>query len=404
MGGRIALGARILGAAARIAADRIEEGRGLALPRTPEQLVRPDVLNALLRRGAPPDSPALPAVRSARLPGVDFESSNCRNFLVELWFDADARAHAPPPKSVYAKLPCAALATRAFAHATGFWQSEVAFCQRIAPHVPIRVPRVHAALHRGARFALLLENVHELPGARLFVNRDMATGTTPERARMCIEMFARLHAAFWDLHVAERERLLPMRLHPFLAPGARERSRALNAVAIGPAHRAAPEIFTARHVAICRRAIEKWDALLERWYAGPFTLIHGDSHLANCFEYATSEGPRMGMLDFQGVQWCHGIRDVQYFLIDSLEPSLLAECEREMIGAYVDALARSGVALGLDEARERYRAFAFQTLMVAVVSLGLGALPERAETLRTVLARSVAAIDRLEFADWLERL
>ena len=151
-------------------------------------------------------------------------------------------------------------------------------------------------------------------------------------------------------------------------------------------------------------AIEKWDALLERWYADPLTLIHGDSHLANCFEYAASEGPRMGMLDFQGVQWCHGIRDVQYFLINSLDPSLLAECEGELIRAYVDALAGSGIALDLGEARERYRALAFQTLMVAVVSLGLGGLTERADTLRTVLTRSVAAIDRLEFAEWLERL
>jgi len=251
---------------------------------------------------------------------------------------------------------------------------------------------------------LLLENVNELPGVRLFVNRDMAAGTTPERARMCLETFATLHAAFWDLDATQRDRLLPMRLHPFLAPGARERNRALNAAAIGPAHRAAPEIFTARHAALCRLAIEKWDALLERWYTGPLTLIHGDSHLANCFEYAAPDGPRMGMLDFQGVQWCHGIRDVQYFLIDSLEPALLAECEGELIRAYVEALARSGVALDLGEARERYRALAFQTLMVAVVSLGLGALPERADTLRTVLARAVTAIDRLEFAEWLERL
>jgi hypothetical protein len=42
--------------------------------------------------------------------------------------------------------------------------------------------------------------------------------------------------------------------------------------------------------------------------------------------------------------------------------------------------------------------------MVAVVSLGLGSLSERTATLRTVLARSVAAIDRLEVAEWLERL
>jgi hypothetical protein len=404
MRGRLALGARLLGAASRIAADRLDEARGLALPRTPEQLARPEALNALLRDGAPTRPPPLPAVRGARLPGIDFESSNCRNFLVELAFDPGAQAPEPLPTSFYAKLPGAAFATRLFAHAVGFWRTEVTFCARVAPRVPIRVPRVYAASYRGARFALLLENVQALPGARLFVNRDMAAGTTPERARTCIEMFALLHVAFWDLDAPRRERLLPMRLHPFLGPGARERNRALNALAIEPAHRAEPEVFTRRHVALCRLAIEKWDALLAHWYSAPLTLIHGDSHLANCFEYATPEGPRMGMLDFQGAQWCHGLRDVQYFLIDSLEPSRLAACEDELIGAYVEALAAQGVALDMAEARERYRALVLQTLMVAVVSLGLGALPERAETLRTVLARAVAASERLELAHWLERL
>jgi len=404
MNGRLALGARLLGAAGRIAADRIDETRGLALPRTPEQLARPEVLNALLREGAPSGSPELPPVRSARLPGVEFESSNCRNFLVELELEADADGGGPLLKSVYAKIPCAELATRTFAHATGFWENEVAFCRRIAPRVPIRVPRVLAALHRGARFVLLLENVRELPGARLFINRDMAAGTTPERARMCLETFAALHAAFWGLRPDERERLLPSRFHPYLASGGRERNRALNAAAILPAHRAAPEVLTKRHVDVCRQAIEKWDALLEVWYSEPLTLIHGDSHLANCFEYEASGGPRMGMLDFQGVQWCRGIRDVQYFLIDSLEPSVLAGCEAPLIRGYVDALAKAGIALDVETAREQYRAFAFQTLMVAVVSLGLGSLTERQETVRTLLQRSVAAIDRLGFGEWLAAL
>jgi hypothetical protein len=42
--------------------------------------------------------------------------------------------------------------------------------------------------------------------------------------------------------------------------------------------------------------------------------------------------------------------------------------------------------------------------MVAVVSIGLGSLTERDETVRTVLRRSVAAIDRLKFGEWLEAL
>jgi hypothetical protein len=232
----------------------------------------------------------------------------------------------------------------------------------------------------------------------------MAAGTTPERARLCLATFAELHAAFWGWRPAQREALLPLRLHPFLAPGGRALTRALNAAAIAPAHAAAPDLFAKRHVDLCRLAIEKWDALIEAWYSEPLTLIHGDSHLANCFEYTTPDGPRMGLIDFQGLQWCQGIRDVQYHLINSLEPEVLAEHEGELIDHYLAELGAHGIELAAEDAREQYRALSFQTLMVAVVSIGLGSLTERDETVRSVLRRSVAAIDRLGFREWLEAI
>ncbi|MBK7951421.1 MAG: phosphotransferase [Deltaproteobacteria bacterium] len=412
MDGRLALGVRVLGAASRIAVDRVQEAFGGGLPRTPEQLVEREVLDALLHAHAPEGAEPLPPLRSARLPGVAFESSNCTNFLIEPDFEPLApRAGATGvtaspalPRTLYAKLPCRDLATRTFANAIGFWETEVAFCRNLAHRVPIRVPKVHAVAQQGSRFVLLLENLHELEGATLFINRDMARGTTIERARRVVQTFAALHAAFWGLSEAEREPLLPRRLHPYLAPGGRETMRALNASAIDRAHRAAPALFTRSHAAIAHAAIGKWDALMDVWYAEPLTLIHGDSHLGNCFEYATPEGPRMGMLDFQGVQWCRGIRDVQYFLINSLEPELLAAHEPALIDLYVAELGARGVALDAAEARMQYRAFAFQTLMVAVVSLGVGGMVERSETVEAVLRRSVAAIDRLGFGEWLAKI
>jgi len=402
--GRLVLGSRVTSALGRILADRLEEGLGRALPRTAEQLARPEVVNELIREHTPVGATPLPPVRAVRLPGVDFESSNCRNFLIEVEFEGGGLHSEPLPKTFYAKLPCAELGTRAFANAVGFWQVEAAFCERVAPRVPIRVPRVHAVAQRGARFVLLLENLQEIPGSRLFINRDMAAGTTPERARMCLRTFAELHAAFWGWTHEQREAVFPSRLHTYLAPGGREMTRALNAAAIAPAHRAAPDLFTRELAATCRRAIQKWDALIDAWYGEPLTLIHGDSHLANCFEYAARDGPRMGMLDFQGLQWCKGMRDVQYFLINSLEPELLAAHEEDLIDFYLAELSQRGVALDAQEAREQYRAFSFQTLMVAVTSIGLGSLTERDATVRTLLRRSAAAVERLGFGDWLAAL
>ncbi len=52
----------------------------------------------------------------------------------------------------------------------------------------------------------------------------------------------------------------------------------------------------------------------------------------------------------------------------------------------------------------RRRAFSFQTLMLGVVSLGLGGLTERAATVRMVLRHEVAAIECLRFGGWLDGL
>jgi aminoglycoside phosphotransferase (APT) family kinase protein len=136
------------------------------------------------------------------------------------------------------------------------------------------------------------------------------------------------------------------------------------------------------------------------WYREPLTLIHGDSHLGNFFV----TGDRMGMLDWQAAQWAKGIRDVQYFLINSMQEVVLAANERSLIGHYVAELRRHGVTLDAEEAWAQYRAYSFQTLMTSVVSLGLGTMTDMDEVLETILARSVTAIRRVGFGDWLTEL
>ncbi|HEX6507737.1 MAG TPA: phosphotransferase, partial [Chloroflexota bacterium] len=384
-------GLGLAGSAARAMAlvgrDSVLDKFGRSLPRRPEDLARTEFMTALL--GVP--------VLGVRLPGRRFDSSNCQNFLVEI-VDAEGAT-----RSLYVKLPALELGPRVFANTLGYWHLECAFCVRVAPHVPVRVPRVEAVVERRSRFVIVLEDLSELPGARMFVNADMAAGTTPAQARRCISALAQLHAGFHGISQAKREQLLPRELHPYLSPSKSAAMRALNHAALLQARRKAPEILTAAVADSFERTLEGWDALVTHWYAEPLTLVHGDSHLANYFEYDSAEGPTVGMLDFQGAHWSKGIRDVAYFLIHSLEPDLLAAHEEALIEFYLEEMSRRGVELDPQVTRDDYRGFSVQALMVGVVAVGLGGFTERESTVATMLQREVAAIERLDFVGWVER-
>lgn len=399
--GGLRLGLRTARSFGRLAEDALGDRLGNALPCTKETVARRSVMDDLLQQHAPEGQLPMPRLRSVRLPGVDFESSNCINFLVEFEFEG---RNEDLPKTAYVKIPCAETWPRAFANTLGYWSLECLFCAQIAPHVPIRIPRVYAVAERGSRFILVMENLVEGCDARMFLNRDMAAGTTPERAGRVLETFAELHAHFWGWGRSRREALLPREFDSYRARSARGITPALNAAALEPARRAAPELVTNHLVETCRIALDRWDAVLDAWFHGPLTLCHGDSHLGNCFEYEADGRTRVGMIDFQAVQWSKGMRDVQYFLINSLEPEVLAESEETLIRGYCAALAKRGVDLPYADAFEQYRAFSYQTLMVGVVPLGLSGLTERSETVLAVTRRSCAAVERLGFREWVEGL
>ena len=401
--GAVQLSARTVRSAVKVGMDAVRERMGSALPSTPEQLAAPEVLNGLLRDQGPSGMRSLPDVSAVDLPHVNFESSNCTNFLIELDYVGGGE-NPGLPKTAYVKMPCKEWTTRIFANSLGFWKLEYFFCKHVSHQIPIRTPRVYAAAWRGSRFVLLLENLHEIPEVKLFLNRDMAAGTTPERAARILRGFAQMHAKFWGWSEQERDRLLPASFNTYRSTPSKEVTRALNASALASAMRLAPEILSSKIGETYRRALENWDQLLDAWYSGPLTMVHGDSHLGNCFEYPDEDGLRTGMLDFQAVHWSKGMRDVQYFMINSLEPDTLVAHERDLIGVYCDELAHCGVELGRDDAFQQYRAFSFQTLLVGVVPLGLGNLTERDSTVLAITRRSAAAVERLEFREWLEEL
>jgi hypothetical protein len=380
--------------ALRVTGDALGDVSGRSLPFTADKVTEPAYLSGLINTYGVQalDGPAnITGVHRQDIPSV---SSNCHNLVLSI----EQGGEAPLPPSLFLKLPMESLGTRWFFSIIDSWRLESHFFRRVAGDVPLRTPITYATHFQGTRFFLLQENLHEDPAVELFTNPDMLAGPSLELVRRCVDAFARLHAHHYDLDAPAREAILPLAHHPFLSPTMRLVSQTLNGLALGPCIRKLPGLIPDDVAATYRETQRHWDALLDYWFSGQLSLLHGDSHLGNFFV----NGDEMGMLDWQAVHWGKGIRDVQYFLIDSLPADILAAHERELVDYYVQRRAHYGTAIDPESTWQEYRSFTYHTLMTIVVSIGFGALNEdQYDLMEEILRRSVAAVQRVDYAGWL---
>jgi aminoglycoside phosphotransferase (APT) family kinase protein len=151
---------------------------------------------------------------------------------------------------------------------------------------------------------------------------------------------------------------------------------------------AAPRIIAAR------------DRLEAAWAAGSLTLIHGDAHVGNMY----FTGSNVGLLDWQVVQCGQGMRDVTYFLANSVPTELRRAHERELIGAYLAHLADLGVAApDPGTAWEQYRLHAAYAWFAAAVTAAAETL-QSAPIVRAGLVRTSTAMMDLASVDAVTRL
>lgn len=378
-----------------IMADALGDSSGRSLPFDVDAFTAVENMNNVINTHAvqPLHAPArITSVDQQDIPSV---SSNCHNVVLSVAQEGEVVL----PPSLFVKLPMPSLATRWFFSIIGSWQLESYFFKYVAPNVPLRTPHTYATHSEGTRFFLIQENLHEDPSVQLFTNPDMMTGPSLELVHRCLDAFARLHAHHYDLSAEQRESILPLDNHPFLGPQMRIASRALNSLGLKPCMKRLPGRIPEDVVSAYKKTLRHWDELLGFWFSGQLSLLHGDSHLGNFFV----SGDEMGMLDFQAVHWGNGIRDVQYFLIDSLPAEVLAAKEQDLVRYYVDRRGHHGTAITFDTTWQEYRSFTYHTLMTIVVSIGFGALNEDQDSLMAeILCRAVAAVQRVDYAGWLK--
>ncbi len=367
-----------------LAADRMVPG-GRDIPRAATG-VTPGWLTAALQG-------RFPGVRVRLVRGLAADAGTTQRARLAVTYDDPGRGDAPP-ESIFVKLAPADLRTRLFVNLLRLGSTEVRFYRRLAEEVPVDVARVfHVASGRAGRFVLVLEDLTSR-GVRF---ADVTRPLTAETARLVVRALARLHAAFWE-SPRFRSDLAWLEGHD---RDARYRiGRLLSAVAVTPALARFGDLVPPELRAAAGRIAAARDRLEQAWARPPCTLIHGDAHAGNL--YFPPGG--VGFLDWQVVQRGQGMRDVTYFVVESLPTALRRNCERELIDLYRATLTEHGIAAPPpDTAWAQYRLHALYAWIASVVTSAAARLQSEA-IVRAGLARSSAAVMDLDSLAALENL
>lgn len=284
------------------------------------------------------------------------------------------------PSAIFAKLPPTDPIQRAMAVETGMGAREARFYRELAGEVPVRVPRPILSLWTQDRraYIMLLEDLAS-SGCTF---PDFVSGADLGLVRSAIEGLARLHAAFWESPRFEQDLTwIKPAMHSEMGP----KLVATGVEAFGadqPEHfHDMAQVYTQHGAAVA--------GLLA---AGPQTLMHGDPHLGNQFV----DGGEAGFLDWAVVSRGPGLRDVAYFMSNSIDTDLRRAEERALLHRYLDVLAAAGApAPGFDAAWDAYRCLVASGWVAAVATYAAGARMQSLAVGRRAVARANAAIGDL---------
>ncbi|HEX3909255.1 MAG TPA: phosphotransferase [Solirubrobacteraceae bacterium] len=288
---------------------------------------------------------------------------------------ANPAAERDAPRTVVLKLAASDTASRATGVGLGIYAREVRFYDELAPRIGGPLPACTLALFDESEgwFTLLLEDAADAaPG-------DQIAGCDVAQAHVAMSALARLHApvlgddALAGTDWLNRPSPISQALVSQLLPGFLERY----GEQIEPAHRA-----------LCERFVMSLDA----WLAdrrGPQGLVHGDFRLDNLLFGSPGATKPLTVVDWQTVGWGGAVTDAAYFLGGGLRVEDRRRHERELLGAYHEALLAQGVdSLPWELCWEEYRRHTFGGVLMAIIAPMLVERTERGDLMfMTMLAR-----------------
>jgi hypothetical protein len=327
-----------------------------------------------------------PGIRVAAAEPVDQHRGTTDRARFALSYRDAGRGNPPPPR-IFCKLAPVSLGTRLFVNLMRLGTTEIRCYQEVLPEAPIETPRCYHSSTAGLaqRFALIMEDLTE----REVRFADVSSRLAADDARLVVDQLARLHARFWE---SPRLRTDLAWLKSYAHNEIWPLERFVSAIGIRQGLRRFPELVPEELHETAGQIIAGRDRLESAWACGPQTIIHGDAHVGNMYFPRNT----VGFLDWQCVQRGQGMRDVTYFLINSVPTEVRREHQGALIEHYLASLAEQGVAgPSPDKAWEQYRLHAFYPWISSVFTAAMSNL-QAAPIARAGVARSSAALIELD--------
>jgi len=337
----------------------------MPLPESPEEISAEWLSSVLEARGE--------AQRARSVEQLDAHSGTTGRARIRVQWERPGLL----PDSIFVKLRPSDPVSQAMVLETGMGRREASFYARLAREVPVRIPKPYFAdwSEDGASYVMLLEDL--AAGGCHFPSAGDARML--DYARSLVDGLARLHAHYWDTPRWQDEL-------SWVEPAMRhEWGRLLVQAGLEQFGDESPPHFAAL-AELYLADVQAFNDVLD---AGPHTLAHGDSHLGNLFV----DGEEVGWLDW--ACFCHapGMRDVAYFLTNSLAPEFRRRHERELLDRYRVALATAGgPERAGDEIWREFRRFAGHSWVAAVATAAAGSRMQSVEVGQRAMQRMNEAV------------
>ncbi len=290
------------------------------------------------------------------------------------------------PETVFVKMQPFLSEQREFVAMVGMGVAEARVYASAGDDLPVRIPRVwHSAFDEADKsFVMVLEDL-DASGCRFLSAED---DDVVDVASSVMDELAALHAAYWKQDVPWLKVATGFRND---AHGARVAAMAAGLMQSAldqfademiPAFRALGEFY-----------LTSFAGINELYRQGDRTLVHGDSHIGNLF--LDSDG-RLGFYDWAIASTLPGMRDVAYFLCNSLPTEVRRAEEGRLLARYRTGLAERGVTLDERTAFDQYRLFSVYSWSGCASTASMGSRWQPIEIGYPAMVRTTQAIADLD--------